>query len=204
MKNYSASEFRTALKNLRGTFLLTTGLASILFSCSEVHLEELSRRPLDGQQHSASAQEVLASVQASGTSITEIKFSATAVIAYCYGENIMFTGTIENRVSKTTDAEGVTHYSRSFNTRGMTGVGTTSGTQFDVLGGAEMFAIKDPVFTNGSLNLAASLSESDIVIHQGTLVFKSRTDGSRVVARHTIRKVPGLDDAISKWECQGN
>ena len=139
----------------------------------------------------------------SGTSIETITFTATAMIDHCHGENIRFTGEIENRVSTTTDANGIIHYARSFNTRGMTGLGAETGTVYDVLGGAEMFAIKDVVFTNGSLNLSQSISESDIVIHQGTLVFQSRTDNSKVVARHIIRKVPGQDTTISKWICAG-
>lgn len=140
-----------------------------------------------------------------GITVTEITFTATAMIAYCYGENIRFTGIIENRVKKSVNANGEVHFIRHFTVKGMTGVGLTTGTIYDVVGGAEMFNIKDAVFNaNGSLNLSGSLSESDIVIHRGTLVFVSRTDGSRVVARHDIQKVPGAGILQNRWLCAGN
>ena len=140
-----------------------------------------------------------------GMTVTEITFTATARIAYCYGEDIRFTGIIENRVKKSVNANGEVHYIRHFTVKGMTGVGLTTGTIYDVVGGAEMFSIKDAVFNaNGSLNLSGSLSESDIVIHRGTLVFVSRTDGTRVVARHDIQKVPGAGILQNRWLCAGN
>lgn len=143
------------------------------------------------------------SAASTGTTIREMEFTAVAQIQYCHGEDIRFTGTIENRVSKTTDARGVIHYTRSFRTKGMTGTGLISGDKYDVLGGAEMFAVQDAVLNpDGTLNLAGSLAESDIVIHQGTLVFRNREDGSQVVARHVIRKVPGRE-TISEWRCGG-
>ncbi|MEX2233879.1 MAG: hypothetical protein WD824_17065 [Cyclobacteriaceae bacterium] len=208
MKNHNATSFPPGLKECSKMFLIGAALMFSLVSCNESDLEELSQEPLASPGASLASQkdqgEALAGLRASsGTSITEVQFTATAMIAYCYGENITFTGTIQNRVTTTTDAEGVIHYSRSFNTRGLTAIGTTSGTEYDVVGGAEMFAIKDAVLSSGSLNLGASLSESDIVIHQGTLVFENQTDGSRIVARHIIRKVPGQDAVINKWECQG-
>lgn len=138
------------------------------------------------------------------TVIEEIPFSAIAVIGYCHGENIAFGGLIQNRVSKTTDTNGQVHYTRSFSARGMTGTGVITGTEYDIIGGAEMFAIKNPVFNaQGMLNIPESLAESDILIHQGTLVFQSRTNGSKVVARHIIRKVPGKEEYVNKWVCAG-
>ena len=35
----------------------------------------------------------------------------------------------------------------------MTAKGVTSGTEYDVIGGAEMFAIKDAVFTNPAIDM---------------------------------------------------
>lgn len=207
MKNYNPKRFASSLKESSNKLLVSVALMFSVLSCSDVHLEDLSPESLASEQRSLATskdQKDLAALRASsGTSITEIQFTATALIAHCYGENITFMGTIENRVTSTTDAEGVTHYTRSFNTKGMTGVGVTSGTEYDVIGGAEMFAIQDAVITNGALNLPASLLESDIVIHQGTLVFESRDDGSRVIARHIIHKVPGQEGVINRWECRG-
>lgn len=139
------------------------------------------------------------------TTMHEMQFTAVALIEYCHGENIRFTGTIQNKVTSNTDATGTVHYTRSFRTKGMRGTGLTYGTEYDVLGGAEMFAVKDAVLLpDGTLNLPGSLAESDIVIHQGTLVFRSREDGSKVVARHVIRKVPGKDTIVNEWRCGGN
>lgn len=135
----------------------------------------------------------------------EITFTAVAMIGWCHGEDIRFTGVIENRVKKSMSASGKTHFTRQFTVKGMTGTGLTTGTIYDVVGGAEMFSIKDPVYNpDGSLNLPASIAESDIVIHRGTLVFVSRTDGSRVVARHLITKVPGAGLKENTWDCGGN
>ena len=147
----------------------------------------------------------IVSTSDNGMTVTEIIFTATARIAYCYGEDIRFTGIIENRVKKSVNVNGEVHFIRHFTVKGMTGVGLTTGTVYDVVGGAEMFNIKDAVFNaNGSLNLSGSLSESDIVIHRGTLVFVSRTDGTRVVARHDIQKVPGAGILQNRWLCAGN
>lgn len=177
-----------------------------LSSCSEAPLEELSQAALQSKQRTVTTEvKNIAALRAtSNTTITEITFTATAMIALCYGENITFTGTIENRVTTTTNAIGEIQYTRSFNTRGLTATGNESGTKYDVIGGAEMFAIKDAEMTGGSINLPASLSQSDIVIHQGTLVFQSRIDGSRIVAQHIIRKIPGQEGLINVWECRGN
>ena len=139
------------------------------------------------------------------TTITQTTFTATAAIGYCHGENIVFTGIIENKINTTIDGKGVVHYTRHWVVKGLTGTGVVTGTIYDVIGGAEMFSIKDAVLnSNGTLNLPASLSESDIVIHEGTVVFVSRTDGTRVVARHIIRKVPGQDTIVNQWVCAGN
>jgi hypothetical protein len=142
--------------------------------------------------------------QHNSVSVTEITFTAIAMIAYCHGEDIRFTGTIENKVKTTISAGGEVHYTRQFTVKGMTGTGVTTGTVYDVVGGAEMFSIKDPVFNaNGTLNLGGSLAGSDLVIHRGTLVFVSRTDGSRVVARHDIQKIPGQGIKENRWLCAG-
>lgn len=186
---------------LKGSTKLMPVLFGILFtcltSCSKDDINEVQVEESVDLKHSLRA-------ASTGTSIEEITFTAVAMVEYCHGENIRFTGTIENRVTKTTDAKGVIHYTRSFRTKGMTGTGVDSGTEYDVLGGAEMFAVKDAVFnSDGTWNLSKSLAESDIFIHQGTLVFRNRSDGSKFVARHIIRKVPGQDVPLNVWKCAG-
>lgn len=179
--------------------LLFLAVSFTLNSCSKEELNEtLVQESLNLEAAPASR------AASSGTTIEEIVFSATALIEHCHGENISFTGTIENRVSKTIDGRGVVHYTRSFRAKGMTGTGVITGIEYDIIGGAEMFAIQGAILNpDGTLNLSRSIAESDIVIHQGTLVFQSRTDGSRVVARHIIRKVPGSDTTVNKWICGG-
>jgi hypothetical protein len=146
-----------------------------------------------------------ATIAQEAVTVTEITFTATAMLNSCYGEDILFTGIIENKVKKTESASGQTHFIRQFTVKGMTAVGLETGTEFDVIGGAEMFSIKDPVYNaDGVLLLPASLTESDIVIHRGTLVMVSREDGSRVVARHIISKNPGQGVMTNTWDCGGN
>ena len=136
------------------------------------------------------------------TIASQISFSTTALIAYCHGENITFSGVIENLVTTITDEQGVVHYTRHFRAKGLTGVGSVTGTVYDVIGGAEMFSVKDAVLNaNGTLNLSGSLSASDLVIHEGTLVFVSRTDGTIVIARHIIHKLPNVGITENHWVC---
>ena len=148
------------------------------------------------------------SVAGNGMTIMEIPFTATAQIAYCWGENIRITGIIENHV-KVTETDNNNHYTRTWTVKNLTGVGVTTGgmltgTQYVVTGGAEMFSIKDAVLNpNGSLNLAASLTESDVVIHRGQIMLENIATGDRVLARHDIQKVPGQGIAQNRWRCFG-
>jgi hypothetical protein len=65
---------------------------------------------------------------------------------------------------------------------------------YDVLGGAEMFNIK----REGD----APNAPITVKIHNGTLVFVSRLDGSKIVARHIIRDLPGTATPLNTWECR--
>jgi len=148
-----------------------------------------------------------ASASNNGTLVHTTTFGpmTTAFMGNCW-ENIRFGGTIEERVHKHTDGNGNVHYVRSFNAKGMTGTGMTSGMSYVVVGGNEMFSIKNPVMSANPLypNVIASINSdgTTILIHQGTLVFE-RSDGARVVARHIIRKTPG-GSFVSHWVCGGN
>jgi hypothetical protein len=204
MKTSIQATFLSDLKQISRTLFIGVAFMAGSFSCSDSALEEISARRLVRQNSSEIQPEASDALSASSnTSITETTFTATAQVAYCYGENISFTGTIQNRVTKNTDASGEVHFTRSFYTKDMSAKGVVSQTEFDVLGGAEMFAVKDAVLPSGSLDLSKSLVESDIVIHEGTLVFQNREDGSIVVARHIIRKVPGQEVPVNQWECRG-
>ncbi len=137
-----------------------------------------------------------------GTIIREVTFGpATTNFRNTCLENITFGGTIVEKIHKSTDAQGNVHYVRSFTTKGMTGTGLTSGMTYTVVGGNEMFSIKNPVMGAVYPNLGASINNSDVLIHQGTLVFV-RQDGERVIARHTIIVTPhGV--IKNEWTCAG-
>jgi hypothetical protein len=191
------------LKLKAGLLALTSMV--ILAACQKDVSETSEKQKLQDKEFVQKAEQK----NDNGMTVTEMPFTAVAMIAYCHGENIRFTGTIENRVKTTVNANG-NHYTRHFTVKGMTGVGVNAlgvptGTEYRVVGGAEMFSIKDAVFNdNGTLNLARSLTESDIVIHRGTLVFENIHDGTRVVARHDIQKVPGRGILQNRWLCGGN
>ncbi|MBC5994539.1 hypothetical protein [Pontibacter cellulosilyticus] len=184
---------------------LNVYLRSVLFFATALFFLSSCSDQLDEVQPNESLNAALEQ-NASDNSMTttSVTFTATAMIASCHGENIRFTGIIENRVKRSVSASGQDHYFRQFTVRGMVGTGLTTGIIYDVVGGAEMFSIKNPVFVNGSLSLPASITESDILIHRGTLVFVSKTDGSRVVARHIITKNPGKGVMENTWDCGGN
>ena len=174
-------------------------MATVVFmtSCQKENLQD-------------SQENIPASELAGKVTVTEITFTATAMIGYCWGENVRFTGIIENHVKTTTTANG-NHYSRHFTVKGMTAIGVDAmgnptGTTYNVIGGAEMFSIKDAVFNpvTGALNLPGSLTESDIVIHRGNLVFENTVTGAKVVARHDIQKIPGQGIKQDRWLCNGN
>ena len=65
---------------------------------------------------------------------------------------------------------------------------------YTVLGGAEMFNIK----REGD----GYMAPVQVRIHNGTLVFQSLTDGSKIVARHIIRDLPGDQPVLNTWECR--
>lgn len=159
-------------------------------------------------QKDASADPSAQQASAGGMTITEVPFTATALIAYCWGENVRISGTIENHVKTTSSASG-NHYIRTWTVKGLTGVGvasngTLTGTTYIVKGGAEMFSIKDALFNNdGSLNLNGSLAAGDLVIHRGEILLENTVTGEKVLARHDIQKIPGKGLMQNRWLCGG-
>lgn len=173
-------------------------LAIVFFSCKK-----------ESSLGTTASEPASRSAAGNGMTIMEIPFTATARIAYCWGENIRISGIIENHV-KVTETGNNNHYIRTWTVKNLTGVGITAagiltGTQYVVTGGAEMFSIKDAVLNpNGSLNLNASLAESDVVIHRGQIMLENVATGDRVLARHDIQKVPGQGIMQDRWLCFGN
>ena len=135
------------------------------------------------------------------TDIFTVSFSATAAIQYCWGENVRFYGTIENKVNSTIDANGVVHYTRHWTLKGLDAVGVPSGTSYSVIAGAEMFTVIDPVFNSGGIPQAGS--SGMVFIHQGTVVLEKTLTGERVIARHVIKKDPQTGVVTSGWFCMG-
>jgi hypothetical protein len=205
----AVSSFKTAL-----TVALSTILA---FSACKKEISIASQPALDQLASKASSQN-----NSEGVLVESICFKAIALVAGCkegVTENIEFTGIIENRVNAT-QSNGSTHYTRHFTVKGLTGRGTRgtaltptsaplcsrtagsyTGTQYEVVGGAEMFSIH---YSGTGGVPAASGSNVNVFIHQGTLVFVNTTTGERIVARHIIRRVPGQDGLISMWTCGGS
>jgi hypothetical protein len=138
-----------------------------------------------------------------GTISREVTFGpATTNFKNTCLENIRFGGNIEEKIHRSTDAQGNVHYVRSFNAKGMTGTGVTSLMSYSVVGGNEMFSIKkNPVMGAVYPNIGASINNSDVLIHQGTLVFV-RSDGQRVIARHSIVVTPN-GTVKNEWTCAG-
>ena len=135
------------------------------------------------------------------TDITTGSFSAIAAIQYCWGENVRFFGTIENKVNLTTDANGTEHYSRHWTIKGLNAVGVTSGAGYTVIAGAEMFSVMDPVFNSGGVPVPATSGK--VFMHEGTVVLQNNVTGERVVARHVIKKDPRTGEVTSGWYCMG-
>ncbi len=143
-----------------------------------------------------------------GTEITLGSFSAIAAVEYCWGENVRFFGTVENKVNRFTDANGTEHYTRHWSIKGLDALGLgnvqtnlASGTEYTVVAGAEMFTVTDPVFNAGGIPVASTSGK--IYIHQGTIVLQNNTTGDRLVARHVIKKNPKTDELSSTWYCMG-
>lgn len=178
-----------------------TILAMVCVFLASACSKEIQQKESDSEIQNA------ASSSNNGTLVHTTTFGpvTTSFMDNCW-ENIRFGGTIEERVHKSTDGNGNVHYVRSFNAKGMTGTGMSSGLTYVVVGGNEMFSIKNPVMSSNPLypNVPASIASNGttILIHQGTLVFE-RSDGARIVARHIIRKTPG-GSFVSHWVCGGN
>ena len=136
----------------------------------------------------------------SGRSLTEHVTDQFFATATCGGDigSIRFGGTrtMVRRVS----GNDTTLAFRVQNFVGWTFVGpspalyTQANVLYDVLGGAEMFNIK----REGD----APNAPVTVKIHNGTLVFVSRLDGSKIVARHIIRDLPGTGAVLNTWECR--
>lgn len=150
-------------------------------------------------------------------------FAAIARVGYCNeGEDMLFGGKIDIRENISVDGNGVTHITRHFLARDLTGraiLQTTPATNvasqgtlanncvdrtvtagavltnkyYTVQGGAEMFSIHFPP--------GGSQANPTVNLHHGTLVFVNNADHTdRVVARHTriLRDGQIMEDG---WDC---
>ena len=128
--------------------------------------------------------------------ITTGPFFPTAECMDDIGFNIRFGGERVLMTHTTTDKKGRTHQTMHFRVQDFMGwrlpetTFTNATVDYDVQGGAEMFAIQRDA--NGSITVR---------IHQGNLVFVDLVTGQRVIAHHTIREVPG-QDPVSFWSCR--
>ena len=183
------------LFNIR-SLVYALSMSLFMFACSDA-MEEVNP---DTAAASPVAENTLV------TNVVEvIPFAAIADIADCHGESIRFWGMLEQRVVTTVDGQGRTHRTRHFrptslNAQGWMGnlaTGAATGTTYDIVAGAEMFSIH---YDEGG---SPTVGGSRIFIHQGTVVFVNQADGSRVVARHVIRKTPGQGLQENQWMCMG-
>jgi hypothetical protein len=137
------------------------------------------------------------SLSQSTTTHFSTSFQATAMCAAEIG-HIRFSGTIRGVDHTTVDANGETHRTRQFRVRGLTGVNLNDGTEYDVIGGAEMLTWNTQI---GQVPGVAGKS-----IHSGTLVFDPVGGGSKVVAHHAIRFVQNASGELvvdfHEWRCQ--
>ncbi len=133
--------------------------------------------------------------------INVVPFNVFAPVAYCAGENIRLYGTIENKVNRIVDGNGVVHLSRHWTIKGLAGEGwngAPTGTNYDIVGGAEMFVIINPgPFPSTPAN------SGKLFIHHGTLVLVNTDTGERLVLKHVINKNPGTGEVTSMWLCMG-
>lgn len=127
-----------------------------------------------------------------GATHTEGQFFAMAACADDIGFNIRFGGS--RVLVRHVAGEDTTLSFRTQDFQGWKLPETTfdqTTVDYDVLGGAEMFNIKRD--ESGALQVR---------IHEGTLVFESLDGSHKVVARHTIRTVPGQGTMVDDWRCR--
>jgi hypothetical protein len=138
--------------------------------------------------------------------MNEAPFNVVAPVSYCAGENIRLYGTIEGKINRVVDGKGVEHFIRQWTIKGLAGQGwigpaiggTSTGTNYDIVGGAEMFVILNPgPFPSNPYN------SGKLFIHHGTLVLVNTDTGERLVIKHVINKNPGTGEVTSEWLCMG-
>lgn len=141
-----------------------------------------------------------------GHSLLETQwFSAVADVSDCLGYDIRFYGYVDFKINKVYNPDGtLSHFTRHWSIKGLEAerVGYTS-VKFDVVAGAEMFSIKDPVLNETGTG-PASGALGTVFIHQGTIILENRETHERIVIRHQILRVPGQAGLFkSGWYIQG-
>jgi hypothetical protein len=121
---------------------------------------------------------------------------ATAMCGEPLG-NIQFSGFIQGIDHTTVDGTGNVHRTRVWRVRNIQGVNLKTGTQYTVVGGAEMLTWHTHL---GQVPGVVGKS-----IHAGTLVFQPNGGGAPVIAHHSVRYFadhegePRMD--FHSWRC---
>lgn len=136
------------------------------------------------------------------TDITTVSFTTIVAVKYFWTENIRLTGTIEKKVNRCTDVNGIDYYTKHWSIKGLDAVGLgnpesglAAGTIYSIISGAEMFTVTDLLFSAGH----DSELGSKIFIHQGTIVLENTTTNERVIAMHVMKKNSKTEEVTSIW-----
>ncbi len=179
------------------TFLFT----SLLFFSCQKEVSNTKEETADD-----SALEIGMTHDAGHTVLEQQNFSAIANVTGCIGYNIRFYGLVDYKINKVYDQNGnLAHFTRHWSIKGLEAerVGMTS-VKFDVVAGAEMFSIKDPVLNAAGTGPTPGPAQGTVFIHQGTIVLENRDTHERLVIRHQILKVPGQAGVFrSGWFIKG-
>jgi hypothetical protein len=169
----------------RTAAITLSGLAALLSAC-----EADPAQPLVPNQPSLSQ---------NATATTDHFSSPFTATAMCGSEigRIRFSGIIEGVQHTTLDANGETHRTRQFRVKGLSGINLDYGTEYRVIGGAEMLTWNTQIGQVPGNPLKS--------IHAGTLVFAPADGGNKVVAHHAIRFVENANGEevvdFHEWRC---
>jgi hypothetical protein len=141
-----------------------------------------------------------AAVSSATTSTTHFAMDWPGATAQCGSPigNIRFSGWIEGVDHTTVDGRGETHRTRVWRVKGLSAVNLSTGTEYVVVGGAEMLT--------WHTHLGQVPGNVPRSIHAGTLVFQPLGGGAPVVAHHRVHfmmlpgsEVPHMD--FHSWSC---
>lgn len=170
----------------RPAAIAAAGLIVLLPACERDPAQILSPEPPS------------ASTTAATTTTTHFStlFQAVAMCGEEIGR-IRFSGLIEGVDHTTVDGSGETHRTRQFRVKGLSGLNLDYGTEYRVIGGAEMLTWNTQIGQVPGNPLKS--------IHAGTLVFDPIDGSDKVVAHHAIRFVENAEGEevvdFHAWSC---